>query len=84
MEVIDVAKADIDVEAILFGAVIFIKHMRLVGLRRCLVARYLDQPCHFDEHGELTITGRQQGLLNEILEEVLGHRCCWLVDELNN
>ena len=55
MEVVDIAKADLNVETILCIAVILSQLVGLVRLGCGLVARYLDQLGDLDKQRELTI-----------------------------
>ena len=100
MEVVDIAESDVDFEAVLLDAVLRREHVRLVGLRGGLVARNLDQSGDLYQHGELSVgrsckkpklqksTSKrlltEEGLLDEVLEEVLGHGGRRLVDQLDD
>ena len=84
MEIGDVAEADVNIEAILLNPVLGPKYMSFVRLRRVLIAWYLNEARDLDEHGEVSVTGRQQWLLNEVLEQVFCHGRRCLVDELDD
>jgi len=84
MEVVDVPKSDVNIQSVLLGALIRGEHVGLIWLGCRLVARDLDQFCHFDQHREVSIASRKERFLDEMLEEVLGHRCAWLVHQLDD
>ena len=56
VEVVDVAETNIDVEPVLFLALLGTENMGLVRLWGCLIARDLDQFRHFYLQWEITLS----------------------------
>jgi len=54
-KIVDVAKSNVDVEAILFGPVISSENVSLVRLRRCCIARNFDQFGDLDREWKLSL-----------------------------